>query len=101
MAGAFLPQGPTYMVGDVAVQCAGAVGGSSYRIRNINAREQYLTWGTSEGGIWGGAPLEGAPAENTIGMDGGRTEIFTLAADAWFISDAPRNFEVTPGEGGV
>ena len=100
MAGAFLPQGPTYWVGEVAVHCAGAVGGTAYRIRNLKAVDGYLTWGTSESVVFAGAPTEGEPAENTLGF-GPAKEVVTLPSDAWFIAGRGDSFEVTPGEGGV
>ena len=97
MAGAFAPQGPTYLVGRNAVQCLG-LGGSSYRVRNLQNTQQYLTWGTSSV-VAADPPADGAPAEDTIGMDGGRVETFSLPPNAWFISNRDDTFEVTPGEG--
>ena len=98
MAGAFNPQGPTYVVGDVPVQCVG-LGGSGYRVRNLQTRDSYLTWGPDESVVFGGVPREGGPSEDTIGLGGGRTEHYNLPANWWFVSDGPRIFEVTPGEG--
>ena len=98
MAGPFAPQGPTYRVGIEAVQCAGLPGGSTYRIRNLQVGDAYLTWGDSDA-IVSVVPDRGAPAENTLGFGGGRIETVTLPADAWFIADSIDSFEVTPGEG--
>ena len=101
MAGPFLPRGPTYVVGDEAVHCAGALGGTSYRIRNLDVNgSSYLTWGTTDRVVYV-EPAEDAPAENTLGFTGDRTEVVCLPSDAWFISDRKGNFEVTPGEGGM
>ena len=100
MSGPFAPQGPTYRVGIEAIHCAGLPGGSSYRIRNMQLGDAYITWGTADT-IVSVVPDRGAPAENTLGLGGGRTEFFTLPPDAWFIADGVDSFEVTPGEGGL
>lgn len=94
---AFSPQGPTYLIGRTAVQCVGMV--SAYRVRNLQNTQQYLTWGTSDAVEPAGAPTDGAPSEDTIGMDGNRTEIFSLPSNIWFITDRDDSFEITPGEG--
>ena len=98
MAEAFNPQGPTYLIGRTPVQCL-SVGGSSYRVRNLQNTQQYLTWGTTDQITPAGPPADGAPSVDTIGMDGGRVEVFTLPANAWFVSDRVGDtLEVTPGE---
>ena len=100
MAGAFAPQGPTYVIGGTAVQCR-SVGGTSYRVRNLQNTQQYLTWGSSDQVTAAGPPTTDVPSEDTIGMDGNRTEVFSLPTNAWFVSDRVGDtFEVTPGEGG-
>jgi len=107
--GAFAPhQQLTYLIGNAAAvqiptQSSGAAI-TSYRVSNVLATRQYLTWAanTATGSaptISAAAPTNGAPATNTMGMPGGAIEVFMFPANAWFIANAAGAFEITPGDG--
>jgi hypothetical protein len=99
---AFNANGPTYLVAATAVQIAppaGSTGVFSYRVRNLSASAQYLTWGLSSSVASIGAPTAGVPSANTIGMFGNSVETFTFPPYLWMIASSATGFEVTPGTG--
>lgn len=96
--GPFVPQGKTYLVAAAAVQIVAAVPCQTYRIRNLAAAVQYLTWGTTAGVTSVGAPGAGTPSANTLGFAAGATETVELGGN-WMIASSATGFEVTPGEG--
>ena len=95
---AFTPTGPTVLVGTSAVQVTPTGAGNvTYRVRNINALLEYLTWGATSSITSQGAPSSGTPSAATIGMNTGGVEYFTLPAGSYFIASAAASFEITPG----
>ena len=102
--GAFMPKGPTVLVGVNAVQAPNTDGTSptSCRVRNILSTAQYLTWAprtNSVPTITATAPSASTPAVNTMGFAAGSTETVIFPPNCWFKADAAAAFEVTPGEG--
>lgn len=100
---AFTPQGSTVLVGTSAVQVPASGSANtiavSYRVRNLQATQQYLTWGSTNAVTAGAAPTAGNPTANTVGLLAGSVETFTFPSGSWFISATVGAFEITPGEG--
>lgn len=104
---AFSPFGPTYVVGQSPVQVNATqnMNTTSYRIRNLQTTQQYISWQSAppNGGIpvmTVVAPVQGTPQPQTLGLLGTSVEVFSnLPPNAFFCSTGAANFEVTPGEG--
>lgn len=107
--GAFVPFGPTVLVGTSEVQVSSgtrATGPTAYRVRNLSASQQYFSWapaaplGGAAPSITVTAPSAGVPSANTIGMLPFSVEVFGgLPPNCYFKANAAGAFEITPGEG--
>jgi hypothetical protein len=107
--GAFTPFGATVLVGLTEVQVGSgprATGPTAYRIRNVSASAQYISWapaaplGGAAPSITVTAPTAGVPSNSTLGFLPNSVEVVGgLPANAFFKADAAGAFEVTPGEG--
>lgn len=106
--GAFVPFGPTVLVGTSEVQVTSTrnTRPSSYRVRNLLSTPQYLSWapapplGGAAPSITVTAPSAGVPSPNTLGLNGNGVEVFGgLPSNAFFKANAAACFEITPGEG--
>ena len=98
---AFAADTNTYFVGTTSTQCASTTKNNiqSFRVRNLAAVTQYITWGATSGVTSVGAPVQGTPSANTIGLLPNSVETITAPSNAWFIASSATGFEVTPGEG--
>ena len=96
----FAPTGPTTTVTNTAVQVVtGQQAGQVYRIRNLSASAQYITWGPTSS-VVSATPSGGSPAGNTLGIIASGVEKVTLSgANLWFIASSATGFEVTSGDG--
>lgn len=107
--GAFVPFGPTVLVGTSEVQVSSGMrntGPTAYRVRNLSTSAQYFSWapaaplGGAAPSITVTIPTAGNPSANTLGMAAGNVEVFGgLPANAFFKANAAGAFEITPGEG--
>lgn len=98
---AFGPDTNTFFVGSTATQCTSSAKSAlqAYLVSNLSTFRQYLTWGNSGSVLSIGAPVQGTPSANTLGIPAGATETFTLPTNSWFIASSGTGFEVTPGQG--
>lgn len=104
---AFSPFGPTYLVGltPVQVKSSNNVYPSGYRIANITATIQRITWQPQEPSDATVtpvvvAPTAGVPSANTFAIPANGVACFSgIPPNAWFVASAATAFEVTPGEG--
>lgn len=102
---AFVPTGPTFLVGTTSVQVKTGDNcyAISYRIRNSANVDAYLSWAPANPkGLAVTVPSAQAPAPiayNTIGISSGSTEVISLPPNVWLIANVAGGFEVTPGYG--
>lgn len=97
----FQPQGACTFIGTTARQPVAGVSGENWqsvRVRNLASVDQYFTWGDSTVTSTG-APSDGTPSANTLGMPGKGVETFTLPGNIWMIASSATGFEVSVGEG--
>lgn len=107
--GAFVPFGPTVLVGTSEVQVSSGgrnTGPTSYRVRNLLSTPQYVSWapaaplGGAAPSITVTVPSAGVPSSNTLGLAAFGVEVFGgLPSNAYFKANAAACFEITPGEG--
>lgn len=95
----FTPTGPSIFVGNTATQIGGlGYAGNCWRVQNLSTSVQYFTHGQTDSVTSMGAPTQGVPSQNTIGMLPQSVEIFS-ALMPWMISSLADAFIVTPGDG--
>lgn len=95
----FTPTGPAIFVGNTATQIGGlGYAGNCWRVRNMSNSVQYFTYGQTNSVTSVGAPTQGSPSQNTVGMLPQSVEIFSSLLP-WMISSLSDAFEVIPGDG--